>query len=149
MILLSPHFTLAELIRSDIAIRKGIDNTPPAEVLENLRLLAAGLERVRDVLGRPVHISSGYRSPKLNAAVGGSKTSAHMQGLAADITAPAFGSPEDVVRALAKEMATIQADQIILEFPPNGWVHVGFPDVTMPRGQVLVYKGGAYERFVV
>ena len=68
---LSPNFTLAELTHSEIGIRKGIDNTPPADIVANLSELALTLEKVRDLLGVPMHINSAYRSPKVNAAVGG------------------------------------------------------------------------------
>lgn len=148
MILLSPHFTLQEFIRSDLATRHGIDNTPSQSVLENLKLLAETLERVRAILDRPLYISSGYRSPKLNKVAKGSKTSAHMRGCAADFECPGFGTPEAVVGELAKHVGELGADQIILEFPPNGWVHIGISDAGAPRGQVLTYSGGVYERFV-
>lgn len=151
MILLSPHFTLEEFVRSDVATRKGINNDPPADVLENLKLLAEALERVRAFLDRPLHISSGYRGPELNAAIGGSKTSAHMSGRAADWTCPGFGTPSKVVAVLAANRGHFTFDQIILEFPNalnGGWVHYGIaePGAT-PRGEILVFDGGRYERY--
>jgi len=145
MILLSPHFLLTEFTRSDLAIRHGIDNTPPSDVLENLKLLAETLERVRSILNHPLYISSGYRSPALNKAARGSKTSTHMSGLAADFECPGFGPPEKVVRELALHKFDLNFDQVILEFPPNGWVHLGISGA--PRGQVLTYNGQTYERF--
>ena len=99
---LSEHFTLEELTFSATAQRKQIDNKPPAEVLENMKRLAAGLEEVRAALGnKPMRINSGYRSPKLNRAVGGARLSAHMAGYAADFVCPDFGSPLKIVKALA------------------------------------------------
>lgn len=147
MILLSPHFTLQEFIRSDIATRKGIYNMPSAEVLENLRVLAEQLEDVRAFLGRPLLITSGYRSEELNTAIGGSKTSKHMTGLAADFECPAFGSPREVFDALRYPKGVFKYDQLILEFPPDGWVHLGLPKRgTAARSENLVYAGKSYER---
>lgn len=134
---LSEHFSLDELIRSDYATRKSIDNTPSAEVLENLGMLAAGLEGVRAVLSMPVHVSSGYRCAKLNSAIGGSKSSAHMQGLAADFTCPQFGCPADVARAIVENKLRIGFDQLILE---GRWIHVAFADE--PRYEVLTAHFG-------
>lgn len=147
--MLSPHFTVEEFIRSDVAIRKGIYNFPPADVLENLRVLAAKLEAVRAILGRPVLVSSGYRSEELNAAIGGSKTSKHMTGLAADIECPAFGTPFMVFDALREQKTALGYDQLILEFPPDGWVHIGFAlPGKVARGEDLTYAGKSYERVV-
>jgi hypothetical protein len=130
--MLSPHFSLAELTFSQTAARRGIDNTPPADVLAELKRTALGLEAVRVRLGcAPVLISSGYRSPAVNAAVGGSKASQHMTGQAADFTAPRFGSPAEVVAALVD--SGVEYDQLILEF--GRWVHISFADT--PRHQAL------------
>ena len=130
---LTQHFQLDEFVFSETAVRRGIDNTPDADVLSNLLMLANGLERVRAILGHPVHVSSGYRCPKLNTAIGGSKSSAHMHGLAADFTCPAFGSPYDICVALEHELSYIGAvDQLIYE---GRWVHIGFSD--NPRYEIL------------
>ena len=119
---LSEHFTLEELTFSATAQRKQIDNKPPADVLENMKRLAAGLEEVRAALGnRPMRINSGYRSPKLNRAVGGARLSAHMAGYAADFVCPEFGSPLKIVKALAA--TGIQFDKLIQE---GTWVHISF-----------------------
>lgn len=119
---LSEHFTLEELTFSATAQRKQIDNNPPAEVLENMKRLAAGLEEVRAALGnKPMRINSGYRSPKLNRAVGGARLSAHMAGYAADFVCPEFGSPLKIVKALAA--TGIQFDKLIQE---GTWVHISF-----------------------
>ena len=98
---LTEHFDLAEFTLSQEAARRGIDNTPPDEVLENLYILAMALEEVRARLGCPIVISSGYRSPALNAAVGGAPNSAHVLGYAADLTCPGFGAPLSVCKAIA------------------------------------------------
>ncbi len=147
MILLSPHFTLAELIRSDVATRKGIDNTPDQIVLENLQLLAEKLETVRFVLNCPLYISSGYRSPALNKAVGGSRNSTHMTGLAADFEAPAYGTPKIVFDRLRVSKDQLGYDQLILEFPPDGWVHIGFAESgNLARCENLICTAAGYER---
>jgi hypothetical protein len=137
MAYLTPHFSYEELTASDAAVRLNIDNTPDYHALSNLHILAAGLERIRDVLGTPILISSGYRSPTLNMTIGGGKTSRHMLGLAADFRSPKFGPPIDIVKAIDAKKDVVKFDQLILEF--GAWVHVSFtrdPD-EQPRGQVL------------
>lgn len=128
---LSDHFTVAEFTASRAALAQGIDNDLPIELLANARTTAAMLERIRsylsDLKGQtvPITISSGYRSPELNRAVGGSPRSDHMQALAADILAPAFGRPIDVARALEDVVDEMGIGQLINEFPDGqGWVHV-------------------------
>ena len=128
---LSRHFTLAGLTRSLTARRQGIDNTPPPELLPNLRLLARGLDEVRRLLGHRLRITSGYRCPELNAAVGGARTSQHCAGLAADFECPAFGTPLEIVVAIQR--SPIAFDHCILEF--GRWVHVSFSHA--PRRRVL------------
>ena len=136
---LTAHFTLEELIESDYAVRHDIDNTPPADVLPSLEMLATELERVRNLLSVPVHVTSGYRSPKLNSAIGGAWNSQHVQGLAADIKAPLFGTPRDVANTILDHEDYIQFDQLILE---GNWVHISFTE--RPRGDVLTasFSGG-------
>jgi uncharacterized protein YcbK (DUF882 family) len=119
---LSNHFTLEELTRSETAARRGLDNTPDAETIENLKLLAAGLEEIRELLGKPMQITSGYRSLKVNSAVGSKPTSAHVKGFAADFICPEYGSVSDVCRAIRD--SGIAYDQLIHEF--GSWVHVSF-----------------------
>lgn len=129
---LSEHFTVAEFTGSRTALERGIDNDLPLDLLSNARATAAMLERIRsylsDLKGSPVPIliQSGYRSEALNRAVGGSPRSDHMQALAADIRAPAFGRPLDIARALEDVTDEMGIGQLINEFPDtgNGWVHV-------------------------
>ena len=128
---LSPNFSLSDLVYSETAEMSGIDNTPPPEIVENLKRLAAGLEAVRALLGAPLEISSGFRCAALNEAVGGSSTSQHVQGLAADFACPDFGSPLEIARAIRQ--SGIQFDQCILEY--GRWVHLSFSDA--PRGRML------------
>lgn len=129
---LSPHFTLAELTLSDTAARLGLDNAPPPDVMAALARTAQGLEAVRIRLGgAPIQVLSGYRSPEVNAAVGGQRNSQHMRGEAADIVAPRFGDPMSL--AVALRDSGIEYDQLILEF--GRWVHVSF--AAHPRHHVL------------
>lgn len=135
--MLSPHFSLDELTRSSTAVRLGIDNTPSDEIVSHLDALAAGLEEVRQLLGFPMLIDSGYRCAALNAAVRGSAHSAHMYGYAADFTCPGFGTPLEIVRAI--QASDIEFDQCIQE---GTWVHISF-DPRMRR-EVLTahFEGG-------
>ena len=120
--MLTPHFSLAELTFSATAQRRQIDNSPPPSVLRNLNQLAVGLEDVRAALdGLPIRINSGYRCPALNRIVGGARLSAHLDGWAADFVCPDFGSPLEIVRALAKSDITF--DKLIQEVT---WVHISF-----------------------
>lgn len=133
---LSPNFYLAELTVSDTAERYGISNAPDTLALQNLFKLAALLEEVRAALGnKAVLVSSGYRGPEVNAKVGGSKTSDHMRGEAADFRAPGFGSPLEVCRAIAK--SGIKFGQLIWE---GTWVHLSLPDGSARDGEVLTAK---------
>ena len=132
---LSAHFSLDEFLTSETAARRGIDNTPTPEIIDNLKRLAFVLEDVRMRLGKPVLISSGYRSPELNKAVGGSDKSAHPYGLAADFICPGFGSP----LSICNRLADMQFDQLIHEF--GRWVHFGLPVADNPtRRQLLTAK---------
>jgi hypothetical protein len=122
---LTQNFSLEELTVSENAARAGIDNTPPDELMPNLRKLAEGLEEVRRLLrGLPIHINSGYRNPQVNKLVGGAANSRHMSALAADIVCPQFGEPLEVCRAIAA--AGIPVDEIIHEY--GRWCHVAFPE---------------------
>ena len=132
---LSPHFTLDELTLSQTAARRGIDNTPYPQELENLKKLAEVLERVRALVGKPIIVSSGFRNEAVNRAVGGSKTSAHMSGLAADINCPGV-SPAALAHII--KSSSIEFDQLILEF--DRWVHIGLAD--KPRMQLLTIRSG-------
>jgi putative chitinase len=118
---LSEHFTLAELTQSSTALRVGIQNIPSPHGMANLKVLADGLEQVRSLLQAPIFITSGYRSPTLNRFIGGSKSSAHCLGFAADFKCPQFGAPVDIVAAI--KASGIKYDQLINE---GFWVHISF-----------------------
>lgn len=139
---LSKYFTLEEVVASQTAARKGLDNTPPEDVLTNLALTCHAADAVREFLGAPMSVSSGYRSPAVNAAVGGSQRSAHTKGYALDFIAPKFGTPEEIVRAIAG--SKIDYDQIIHE---GTWVHVSFAPA-MRRDTLVALNGGGYAPFV-
>ena len=132
---LSPHFTLEELTNSQTAVRQGIDNVPPPHELQNLFRVAEILEQVRDLVGKPINVSSGYRSPSLNKAIGGAPDSAHVKGLAADINAYGM-SARDL--ALKIQASGILYDQLIYE---GTWVHIGLSD-TPPRRESLTAHFG-------
>jgi len=135
---LSDHFTLDEFTHSQTAAREGIDNDLPVDLYPTAKRTAAGLEYVRAVLNsNAILISSGYRSPALNAKVGGAKNSQHCLAEAVDFTCPTFGSPAKIVAALVNSQ--VPYDQLIQEFaskPNGGWVHISFTD--NPRKMALV-----------
>lgn len=119
---LSKNFTLDEFTVSQTASRNGISNKPTEEVLERLVNTAESMEKVRKLLGYPINISSGYRSPELNKAVKGAATSQHLTGEACDFTCPKFGTPRQIVDKIQK--SAIDFDQLILEW--DSWVHISF-----------------------
>lgn len=132
---LSAHFTLEELSSSDTAVRKGIDNTPSAEIVENLKRVAQTLEQIRTLVGAPVRVSSGYRCPALNTAIGGSSKSAHVEGLAADITVSGK-TPKEL--AIMIRDAKIEYDQLIYE---GTWVHVGLATGKLRQQDLTAHFG--------
>ena len=118
--MLSEHFLLDEFTASQEATRHSINNKPSEKVVENLRMLAALLEQVRELLGgHSIRISSGYRSLMLNRHIGSSDTSAHIRGWAADFTCPSFGTPIAVSKKIAE--SNLKFDQLIFE---GTWVHI-------------------------
>jgi hypothetical protein len=135
---LTKNFTLSELTKSETALRKGLNNEPTQEIISALQLLAVTvLQPIRDHYGKGVKVNSGYRSPEVNASVGGSKTSDHCKGQAADIEIPGVANAE--LAEYIKER--LQFTQLILEFytpgvPDSGWVHVSY-DPTNIKKQVM------------
>lgn len=133
---LAPHFFLSEFVESESAERLGIDNTPDPLALANLFKLAAMMEEIRALLGgKVISVSSGYRAPALNVAVGGSLTSDHVRGEACDFKCRSFGTPLDVARAIAK--SNIKFGQLIWE---GSWVHISLPNRGERNGEVLTAK---------
>lgn len=133
---LTPHFTLNELTFSETAERNGWDNSPNEQELENLKRLADFLEQVKTVMGgKPIMISSGLRTKKVNDAVGSKDTSQHRLGCAADFKVPGV-TPDEVVRKIVA--SGIGYDQIIREY--DRWIHISVPSSvdTAPRRQALI-----------
>ncbi|WP_295378341.1 D-Ala-D-Ala carboxypeptidase family metallohydrolase [uncultured Pseudacidovorax sp.] len=135
---LAANFSLGELVSSAKADSLGIDNTPPAAIVEQLRATAAMLQRIRDRLDRAVIVTSGYRCQALNRAVGGVTSSDHVQGQAADILVPGYGTPYDVAKALAPLVSMLGIGQLILEgVGGKRWVHVSTRVPDRPANRVI------------
>jgi zinc D-Ala-D-Ala carboxypeptidase len=143
---LSEHFSLSEMIESQEGARRGLDNTPSAAVIDNLLRVCGVLESIRAATDRPVRVSSGYRSPAINAAVGGAAKSMHVEGLAADINVPGM-TPKELATLIAG--LKLPLDQIILEY--DSWVHIGLTKRTdAPRHELLtIRKGTGYLQGIV
>lgn len=141
---ITDHFTMEELTQSQTADRRGLDNVPTGEVLNNLVQTAHMMEKVRELLGdKPVLVSSGYRSPEVNKAVGGSRTSAHMTGFAVDFICPGYGTPKQICEVIAS--SSIAYDQLIWEF--GRWVHISF-DPQKRRENLTIDRDGVRHGFV-
>lgn len=122
---LTPHFKMSEFTNSDTARMLRVDNTPTGVHLGNVQHTARMMELVRSLLDdNPIIISSGYRNPVVNRAVGGVPNSSHAQGLAVDFTCPKFGAVIDVAKAIAA--SALPFDQLIFEQGNSQWVHLGF-----------------------
>lgn len=129
---LSPNFTLAEFTRSQTAARYGIDMSVSESIKDRLAWLCrAFLEPIRSELDASIHITSGYRTPELNQRIGGSRSSAHMLGLAADFVAVGY-SPKQIFKIVQEMKFSVNFDQLILE---RTWVHLGV--MAPPRRQIF------------
>ncbi len=119
------YFTLSELLRSGTASLRGIDNTPHSnQIVSNLKLLVEHiLDPLREAWGKPIHVNSGYRCPQLNKEVGGSPTSQHMKGEAADITVGNRADNRRLYHLLAS--MHLPVDQAINE-RDFAWIHVSY-----------------------
>ena len=135
-----PHFTLKELVASETAARRRIDNTPSFGVVEHLSELTEKiLEPLRAAWGGPIRVTSGYRCDKLNRAVGGAASSAHLRGDAADLQ-PCDGRTDEFI-AFTREWflrTGTRFDQLLLESKgKERWVHIGLYSSTgSQRGEV-------------
>jgi hypothetical protein len=133
---LTENFTLEEMIVSQTAARRGIDNTPSESVEENLRMLCITvLEPLRTIVRKPIIVTSGYRSPQLNAAVGGRPNSQHTTGNAADIIVPGIPTLE-VCRTIARYL---NYDQCINEC--GAWCHVSVVPYNNRKENLSVFLG--------
>ena len=139
---LTANFSLHEMCKSETALRMGFDNTPGETETENLRALCENvLQKVRDHYGKGVKVNSAYRSPESNAAVGGSKTSDHCRGMAADIEIPGVANA-DLAQWI---MDNLEYTQLILEFytpgiPDSGWVHVSYDPNNLKKQELTATK---------
>jgi len=137
---LTEHFTLAEFVRSETADRKHIDNTPTPEVVSNLRALCRNiLEPARVSFGAPIYITSGYRCPALNAAVGGKPTSQHLRGEAADLQVQGVKNLRKLYNAIKSHGVF---DQLLYETNRTGakWIHVSYTPYGNRRQAIDNYK---------
>lgn len=147
---LSQNFTLAEFTASETAARRGLDNSLPPGLLEAARQTAYMLERIRAALsahkGRPLPmlLLSGYRSPQVNQAVGGARSSAHLSAQAADWHCPGFGRPVEVCEFLAPRVDELGIGQLINEFPSDhgGWVHTQVRGVAAANRVITITAAG-------
>lgn len=131
---LSDNFTLEEFTRSDTASRLGIINEPGEKELAALRVLVSRtIQPLRDKLGVPIHVNSGYRCPELNKAVGGVPTSQHQKGEAADLSID--GKAADILEAL--ENSNIPFDQAIL-YRKQNFLHVSLKLDGVQRSNVII-----------
>jgi zinc D-Ala-D-Ala carboxypeptidase len=139
---LSKNFSLEELTKSETALRHDMDNTPGEDEIENLKLLVEKvLQPVREYYARGVKVNSGFRHPDVNAKVGGSKTSDHCKGLAADIEIPGIPNYE-LAYWISKNL---DFTQLILEFytsgvPDSGWVHVSYDPSNLKKQELTAVK---------
>jgi zinc D-Ala-D-Ala carboxypeptidase len=144
--MLSEHFSLDEATISQTASRLGIDNSPsqftPEILLQAVRT-ATKLEKVRALIGHPLHIDSFLRCLLLNRALGSKDTSQHVEGKAVDFICPTYGTPLEIVKLLIANVSLIDYDQLILEYT---WIHISFCSPgSIPRHQVLsLLKSGGY-----
>jgi hypothetical protein len=139
---LTTNFSLHELTKSEIALRLGLDNTPSETETAALKMLAEKvLQPVRDHFGKGVKVNSGFRSIAVNQATGGSKSSDHVRGQAADIEIPGVPNAE-----LAQWiMDNLDYTQLILEFytsgiPDSGWVHVSYDPNNLKKQELTATK---------
>ena len=147
---LSKHFSLKEMTKSGTAARRGLDNTPNEEQIENLKALCENiLEPLRDYYeSRPIMVSSGFRSEKLSEAIGSSSRSAHCQGMAVDFEIPGFDNKQ--VAAHIKN--NFDFDQLISEYyeegvADSGWIHVAYKRDGSNRKQSLIKDKEGYKEW--
>jgi zinc D-Ala-D-Ala carboxypeptidase len=139
---LTANFSLAEMVKSDTALRHDMDNTPGETEIANLKTLCEKvLQPVRDHFQTGVKVNSGYRSPDVNAKVGGSRTSDHCKGQASDIEIPGVPNADLAVWI----MDNLEYTQLILEFytpgvPDSGWVHVSYDPTNLKKQNLTATK---------
>lgn len=141
---LSPHFTLAEFT----VTQQPHDNTLPVELVPMAIYTAGKMETVRKLLRNfPVTVTSAYRSPKVNKAVGGSATSEHPMMRAVDFVCPKFGTPNSICKSLVQHADELNYNQLIEE---GTWVHISFPPVgKIGKKEVLTMRNGKYKKGLI
>lgn len=141
---LTKNFSLHELTKSETAARHDMENNPGPTEIGNLTTLAGKvLQPIRDHYQKGVHINSGFRHPDVNAKVGGSRTSDHTKGMAADLEIPGVPNPE--VAAFIRD--NLEFTQLLLEFyvqgiPDSGWVHVSYDPNNLKKQVMTATKQG-------
>lgn len=138
------NFTISELIHSDTAVKHNINNYPDINSLDNLlRLIVECLQPIRNKLGKPMVITSGYRNDKVNRLVGGSNTSEHKKGMAADFIINGM-TVQAVIEFIRK--TGLKYTQLIEEHSKNtSWVHISYNPKNLKK-ETLLYKNGKYTR---
>lgn len=147
------YFSIAELTASDEAKKKGIQNVVDAAITSRLTGAIEGMfDSVRELYGKPIKVTSGYRCPTLNKAVGGSTSSAHLTGYAAD-TQPKDGNMAAYQKAVLKWAETHQFDQIIIEYPNSKnlakWIHLGWKNNQGKQRKQILYTLNGREYYTV
>ena len=139
---LSANFSLEEFTASETAERRRLDNSLPPELLMTAQNTAEMMEKIRAVLGdNPIIITSGYRSPEVNRAIGSGDSSDHIKAMAVDFKCPAFGSPKAIALHLSNKIDSLGIGQIIYE---HTWVHVSTRRPSKDVNRVLTMNGGNY-----
>lgn len=148
---LTKNFSLEELTRSNTAERRGINNAPTAEHIHNLAALCENvLQPLRDKLRKSIRVNSGYRSEKLNTAIGGSKTSEHSLGKAADIKLVIDGENKSEILYLTILEMGIPFRQMIWEFGDENtpsWIHISFDKDDNKKQTLRAYKDGKKTKY--
>lgn len=146
------YVSLAEVTRSDTAKRKGIDNNPTPEHLDNLKVICEEVfDKVREHFGVPIFISSGYRSASLNKAIGGSTTSDHNNGRALDLDQDGHGNGVTNADVFKFIKDNLEFDQLIWEFGSSqnpDWVHVGYRKGANRKQILKAIKDGSKTKYV-
>jgi zinc D-Ala-D-Ala carboxypeptidase len=138
---ITPHFSIAEFIQSDTAARNHIDNSLPDLLRDNALSTCLLLERIRSVMSKysgrdiSINITSGYRCPELNKAIGSGSGSDHLKARAADFKAPTFGTPYNIAAILAPMVDSIGIGQLIYEF--DSWIHISIEKPYKPANRIL------------
>lgn len=137
---LSPHFSFEEFTASDTARRLGIMNDIPLALIHNAQKTAEMLERIREFLGKPMRVTSGFRCLALNRAIGSKDTSDHVKALACDFQVDGVTSYELALQ-LAPVLDQLGIGQLIYE---HTWIHVGVPVPDRALNRILTVQGSGY-----